>query len=251
MGVSMKFIQLKISDLKIDCLHEHDLILKMAREYMSQHDKADMKIEPVVHALPQDYSEAYKEVVCLLVELAEQLPVFERVLFHGAAIEYDNHAYVFAAPSKTGKSTHITLWKLFLKEKVDIINGDKPIFHVHDEIVDVYGSPWSGKENWNRNTCVPLAGICFLKQGNLNQITKLNTDEAMQFVLSQMYVPKDEERAGKVLEMLDVICRCIPIFLMECEISEQAVQMSFEALTKKDYVKEIESHENEERICNA
>ena len=89
-----------------------------------------------------------------------------RLLFEGLG-------YLFTAPSGTGKSTHIRLWRQFLGEAGHIVNGDKPFLSVEEGKVFVWGSPWAGKENWQKNRKAPLHGICLLKQGQKNKICRL------------------------------------------------------------------------------
>lgn len=56
-------------------------------------------------------SPGYLEFLCVQEQLAAQLPAFDRFLLHGAAVAYGGAAYLFTAPSGTGKSTHIRLWR--------------------------------------------------------------------------------------------------------------------------------------------
>ena len=50
-------------------------------------------------------SPAYLEFLCIHDSLAAQLPAHHRFLMHGAAIAFDGAAYLFTAPSGTGKTT--------------------------------------------------------------------------------------------------------------------------------------------------
>ena len=42
-------------------------------------------------------------------------------------ISFDGQGIAFAAPSGTGKTTHIKLWQRLYGDRVEIINGDKPL----------------------------------------------------------------------------------------------------------------------------
>ena len=66
---------------------------------------------------------------------------------HGVALCYQQNGYLFLAPSGVGKTTHTNLWKEHLKDKVDIINGDKPILEFTQDKIILHASPWCGKEN--------------------------------------------------------------------------------------------------------
>lgn len=61
---------------------------------------------------------------------------------------------------KSGKSTHIALWRKYPGEQVKTINGDKPILWATEKETCVYDTPWAGKERWETNTGVPLRKIC-------------------------------------------------------------------------------------------
>lgn len=51
-------------------------------------------------------------------------------MFHGAAVKKaTGQVYLFAGRSGVGKSTHVNLWKKYLGEEIEILNGDKPFLH--------------------------------------------------------------------------------------------------------------------------
>ena len=94
-------------------------------------------------------SPAYLEFLCIHDSLAAQLPAHHRFLMHGAAVAFDGAAYLFTAPSGTGKTTHVRLWRQYLGSRVTVVNGDKPFLSLEpDGTVRVWGSPWAGKERW-------------------------------------------------------------------------------------------------------
>lgn len=176
----------------------------------------------------------YLETLATLRKLAEILPSHNRILMHGASISYNEKAYLFTAPSGTGKSTHIRLWKKHLGDNVKIVNGDKPFISL-DKEPRIYGSPWAGKENWHRNCSVPLAGICFVQRGDRNSIRKIEASECLPLLFKQVYLPCDPLAAGLTLELVDALIRNVPLYILTCDISEEAVRCSFEALTGLSY----------------
>ena len=180
-----------------------------------------------------EYDLDYLESLCIQRKIAERLPGYGCLLCHGAAITFEGLGYLFTAPSGTGKSTHIRLWRQFLGEAADIVNGAKPFLSVEEGKVFVWGSPWAGKENWQKNRKAPLHGICLLKQGQKNKICRLQPWESLPGLLSQIYMPENREMAGRTLELLDSLLRQVPVYRLECDISAQAVQTGFEAMTGK------------------
>lgn len=154
---------------------------------------------------------------------------------HGAAIEYNGKAYIFTAPSGTGKSTHISLWKKYLGDKVRIINGDKPEISFDDRNVYVHGAPWCGKERWQINTSAKLAGVCFLKRGTDNQIKKIHPGKCIELFISQLYFTPNDDSMLKVIDLFGKMAELVPFYELECDVSKEAVKCSFEALTGKKW----------------
>lgn len=189
-----------------------------------------------LRAASPDICDEFLERDEIYSEIAARLPKYNRVMLHGACISYKDKAYLFTAPSGTGKSTHVGLWQRYLGDNVTIINGDKPIFYIRESgSVCAFGTPWCGKEGWNRNESADLAGICFMKRGIENKIRRAKPDDAAPFLLRQMFLPKEPEAAALTLGLLDRIVSAIPAYLLECDMSEDAVRTSFEALTGEKY----------------
>lgn len=233
----MQKIDILLADLKINIEHKYDYISYLCKDYISQSDtpdiiaKADnaaiLKEKELVPSAPIESCES----LCIYRAIGEQLPHFDRFVFHGAAIEYGGNAYLFTAPSGTGKTTHINLWKQYLGDKVDIINGDKPIIKAGN-ISTVYGTPWAGKEGYQRNTSAPLKAICILKQGKENKITKLELAEAVNHLMRQVYLPKNQISLSATLSLLGKMIENTPVYLLECDISKQAFETSFNQMAK-------------------
>lgn len=176
-------------------------------------------------------SDNYIEIIMALLKVADELPGRNKFLMHGAVVAWKQAGYIFTAPSGTGKTTHVRLWKKYLGADAEIINGDKPILEVREDEIIAYGTPWAGKERLQKNSCVPVKGICFLRQSEKNNIRKLNKSEALVLLLPQIYIMSDSKKAGRTLELFSKILEWIPIYEFYCNISEQAVRCSFNALT--------------------
>ncbi|OZG64878.1 hypothetical protein BHAP_0815 [Bifidobacterium hapali] len=177
MMVRVTDFMMRVADLTVAVRSMHEQIIQQCTDYMlpsrgfeQDRDHADIAIAVTQHDIdhereigePGDWSDPYLETLVVLRAIAEKGPSLGRVLFHGATIEYDGRAYIFTAPSGTGKTTHIRMWRKVFGSKVDIINGDKPLLHIDESSGEVraFGTPWAGKENWQRNVSAPLAGIC-------------------------------------------------------------------------------------------
>ena len=53
--------------------------------------------------------------------------------------------------------------------------------------------------------------------------------------MRQIYFPRSAGAAPEMLEVLDSILALVPVWELECDISEDAVKCSFEALTGEKY----------------
>lgn len=75
-------------------------------------------------------TDAYLETLAVYRKIAEKMPDYGTVLFHGSAIAVDGEAYIFTAKSGTGKSTHVRLWREMLGDRAVMVNDDKPLIRI-------------------------------------------------------------------------------------------------------------------------
>ncbi|MGM9682976.1 MAG: hypothetical protein ACI3XQ_05195 [Eubacteriales bacterium] len=173
-------------------------------------------------------SRGYAEGICIYRSICKRLPVeFNAFLFHSAVIEYEGKGYAFSAPSGTGKSTHIGLWKERFGDAVHVINGDKPIMRFEGEHLYAYGTPWCGKEGLNTNASVPLCAICFIERAQENSIRRIGPDESVMRVFHQILTPSDIESVDKLFPLLDRMLTTVPCYVLGCNISLQAAEVAY------------------------
>lgn len=235
-----------IADLRVGIQNEHPYTTRFCEKYLSPDQNApiDMLASVTQEDIEQErqqspgFSAGYIENICLYRSMCLQMPARNRMLLHAATLEYDGAAYAFLGRSGTGKSTHTGLWLKHV-EGSKILNGDKPILKIDDSGVMVYGTPWMGKEGRGYNSKAPLKGLCFLEQAKVNAIRRLSPAEAASRLFMQILLPSEAEAAGKTLELADKLITTVPAWLLSCDISEEAVAKSFEALTEKNYSKTI------------
>lgn len=233
----MPKLDILLAGLKIQIEHNYDYMLHFCKDYMAHFDLPDIVVKANIDAILKEKElvplapiEAC-ESLCIYRSIGEQMPNFDRFVFHGAAIEHNGQAYLFTAPSGTGKTTHINLWHKYLGDSVGIINGDKPIIKAQDDIT-VYGTPWAGKEGYQRNTKAPLKAICILKQGKTNSITRLSSRLAINYLMRQVYMPHDAIALSKTLELLGRMIEKTSVYELSCDISKEAFETSFSEITR-------------------
>ena len=150
---------------------------------------------------------------------------------HSSAVVVDDEAYLFSAPCGTGKSTHTSLWLKYLAPKNPfILNDDKPAIRIFEDGIYAYGTPFSGKHDISENKKVKLKAICFLKRGETNSIRKLEPKEAIYLLLDQTFRNLTTEEVEKLLDSLEIVLKEIPIYELHCNMSEDAVKLSYETM---------------------
>lgn len=163
----------------------------------------------------------------------EQQPDHGSISFHASALAMDGGAYLFSAPSGTGKSTHTGLWKRRFGDRVTVINDDKPALRIVDGVCHAFGTPWSGKHQINANASAPLKAVVFLKQGKTNQIRRLSGKEVFGKVLEQcLCVINTPQQMMNLMEILDKLLCTTPVYELACTIDEQAVQLVYDTVRR-------------------
>lgn len=216
--------------------NQYDYIHRLCKDYLTEKKeefcvcatKEEILAEnPKGESWPPDYLESlavYRKICHSLLE--KQI-----ILFHCSALEMDGEAYLFAAPSGTGKSTHAGLWRSVFGDKVTMINDDKPLLKIGQSDVVVYGTPYGGKNGIQKNTCAKVKAIFILHQAPENTVKQMSSEEAFPKLLSQTYRRKDAKGMLCTVELVRKLAG-LPVFSLGCTISEEAVWTAYEAVKK-------------------
>lgn len=174
--------------------------------------------------------DGFLETLAVYRKISEYMPYWDTILFHGSAVAVDNMAYLFTAPSGTGKSTHVRLWCELLGSRAQVVNDDKPLLRVSDGAVTVFGTPWNGKHHLGANMSAPLRAICFLKRSKINDICPISADEALPPLLNQVYRPRDPASLALVLKLIEKLRHCVAFFELHCNMELDAARLSYETM---------------------
>ena len=175
-----------------------------------------------------DYPDSYLETLALYRKIATKMLDFDTFLMHGAVVAVGDKAWLFTAPSGTGKTTHINLWLDNIPGSY-VVNGDKPLIHIGDECT-VYGTPWAGKEGMNRNVGVKLCGIVILNRGAENHIEKVPMTQILPTLIQQCYRPNNKLELEKTLGLLSRLGKKIPMYQLYCNMDPEAALVSYNIL---------------------
>lgn len=233
--------RLKVADVTLEIDLKYDKTIRQSKDYESEFDKTNISI----HIPDEDYAEFKKEAPYLSDEdieyiytgaaFYEALLHFNGFMLHSSGVVVDNYAYLFSADPGTGKSTHTDLWvKYFGNDRAKIINDDKPAIRMINDKIYVYGTPWSGKTDQNINMKVPLGAIVFLERSKDNWVKEIEPKEAIPLILQQTIRPREPEVMIKLLDMLDIVLRRVKLYRLGCNISEEAVKVSYNGIKAED-----------------
>ncbi len=159
---------------------------------------------------------------------------FEGFFFHSSSLMLDGEAYVFSAPSGTGKSTHTALWRKYFGGKVTMINDDKPIIRKINDKFYVCGTPWMGKSNIGNNIKAPAKVVYILQRGVENKAVKVNPGDVFKQILQATVVPADKENMSRLLSLLNEFFSSVPLYLLTCNTDIEAVTAAYKAANHRN-----------------
>ena len=217
----------RIAQLNIEIISRNLSLDSFCKKYRADFSKPDL----VLYASDEDLSDekmrtpsdaldlARLESVAICRKLALSLHDFDGFMLHAATFSINNQGIAFFAKSGTGKSTHMLLWKQLFRDKLEIINGDKPIVRMENGKPFAYGSPWCGKEGFSENKSAPLTDLCFIKRSDKNATRPLQKGEAFKLLLDQIVIPAGSENIIKVLDMLEATLDSCNLWEISCDTS--------------------------------
>lgn len=148
-----------------------------------------------------------------------------KVAVHSSSILYRGRAWLFSAPSGTGKSYHTFMWNKFYD--VPLINGDTSITGRNpDGKILTYGSPWCGTSNICSPDQHPLGGIILLARGREDHVEELSEADKRMLVLRRLITPAwDENSILKNIKIVDDMMKDILVCRLHCTMDRRAVDV--------------------------
>ena len=224
----------KIADLIVEVPEAGGLAPRCKDYFCSGDIQPDIIIKSECYDFERYHPEVPENMIAYMESGRQFLSCLIRLggfYLHASAVEVDGKAYLFSGHSGVGKSTHVRLWQQMLGDKVCRFNDDKPALRRLNGTWYAYGTPWCGKDGINENKKVPIAGICFLVQGNENCIRSLSAQEAVPYLLSQTIRRfAAPERLDLMLSHLEKLVQEIPIYELVNRPEIAAAQLSYETM---------------------
>ncbi len=221
----------RIADLTVEYNCNFETLKSRSEKYLCDEKEAQIKL-----SLNEDYyvsrrtvfpntSDEMLEYMGMGTAFYKELLGYDGMMLHASAVALNGEAYLFSAPSGVGKSTHTEKWLEVFPNAV-IINDDKPALRKIDGKYYAFGTPFSGKNDISVNKGYPVKGICFLDRGE-NTIERLDKESALKPLFNQTIRPVDEGKMDLLCDRVDDILKCVPFYVMHCDVSENAVKMAY------------------------
>lgn len=233
---------IRIEELTIGISCTHELTKLMCTDYIVENSipdfsvKADKKTMEKLRKFFLGFSgmlsEDFIENNAILDKICTNVIAYNAAFFHAALISIDGNGIAFAAPSGTGKSTHIILWKKLFADRVEIINGDKPLLSFRNGLLWASGTPWCGKEGWYVNKTVPVKAICFVERCDKNSIVPLlDSREIMRRIFHQLIFPEgNQELMTTYLSFANKLINTVPFYLLSCNMLDDAALTAYNGI---------------------
>ncbi len=174
-------------------------------------------IPPFNDGLREDLFHAFRLIYLYLAEKHQMAAL------HSASILYKGRAWLFSAPSGTGKSTHTNLWKTLLRTPV--INGDLNLLTIKDGRAVIHGIPWCGTSGIYDTHTYPLGGIILLKRSEKDLVELLTEDQKQLLVLQRLISPAwDKHFLSRNLELTNALVKNILVCRLLCTPKMSSVE---------------------------
>lgn len=229
----------KLADLKINILSGHEYTKRLFSDYICDSDEpCDFVIRYDGAELARecensrDFPVFYHESLLIYRKICTKIIEYNAMLMHSSAISLDGEAYLFTAPSGTGKSTHAGLWRAHFGERAVMINDDKPIIREIDGRFFVYGTPYMGKHRLGANIKAPIKALCIIARGEKNEIERVRAADHIPALLNQTLLPSDEKLMDALFSTFERFIDRVPVYRLKCNISDEAVRVAYEGMNK-------------------
>lgn len=231
----------KIADLVVE-MNTFGRTEQQAKAYLTDPDApADIVLPPSDTDLKwfnSELSEDDCEYLSTGIFFYRNLFLHHGVLLHSSCVVVDGKAYLFTAPCGTGKSTHTRLWLKLFGDRAYILNDDKPAIRVIKNKIYVYGTPWSGKDDSQRNERVELGGIAVIRRDEVNSIRLLDQETAIFELMNQTTRSHQARSLLSCMEIIGCIAAHSNVYELKCNMDLSAAILSYETMSGKRFIYE-------------
>ena len=211
---------IKLADVTINIDHRYPYIYQACRTFEIPLSKEpDFTVSATDERIRNEF-EAWEEIFhctldfdrwkgrcesdSLITSICDRMPFYDMFLMHAAVVAVDGVAYIFTAPSGTGKTTHTMLWKKHFGDRAVIVNGDKPLIRLQDG--KVY--------------------VCSTR--------RISVSEASRHIFRQVHLSRNnEETFTRFWRLLDQMMTSADLYLLQCNREPEASRLSYLTMRRK------------------
>lgn len=231
-------MKIRIAQLNIEILNRGKYLEKLCKKYISEFDKADITVEvtddEIAAEQTANFPADYCEAIAVYRKIGAALPAFNGFILHAATFRYKDRVIALLATPGTGKSTHMGHWISLFGSEIEVINGDKPIVRLFDNIPFAFGTPWCGKEGLSKNTSAPLTDICFIERSEENQTVRLLNEEIALRLLNQIAIPNGSANIIKTLDLINLTLGSCRVWEIKCTADISSAEVSSKVILQEN-----------------
>ena len=246
--IPVEYFQIMLAGQKIEIECNYRMVLNKCIDYLASFEKPDIIVsvskEEIVLNRPEipelhhqhdsrisiRYADENVEPNLVYKKIAEAMLAYNTYLMHGAVVATNGFAYMFSAPSGTGKTTRAKVWIGEFPKSI-VVNGDKPLIKVTDSEVFACGTPWCGKEELNTNIIVPLKAIFLIERNDESNdalIEEVSIGKAFPYLLQQTYLPADPTLSRKTIQLLKSLNGKVKFYKLCGVPSPKTIHLAYE-----------------------
>ena len=155
------------------------------------------------------------------------------LIVHASLVDLNGEGILFIGKSGIGKTTQAEQWANY--RNAIIINGDHVFIRKFVDGFWAYGSPWHGSSPYCENSKSKLRAIVALKQSSANQITRIYGTDAVLEAERSVFLPRwRKDDLSAALDIFSDLMNRIPVYLLECRIDKEAVDITFNQVFGKE-----------------
>lgn len=181
--------------------------------------------------IPASDWERYERNCTLSVILGPEALLLRHNAFilHSSVVRHHGDAILFCGASGAGKSTQAQLWQNH--HQAEILNGDRCIVRKRGDHFIGYGSPYCGSSGIYRNEGAPIRAVILPVKATENRIERVKPEEAIRKLYRETIVNLwDEAYINQLLDLLQQLVLCIPVYRLYCRADEQATQLTLQTV---------------------
>lgn len=194
--------------------------------YVDMDKYADIDTENVVLSKNRDDISGPQELLYAIeVSFYFYAGLYGRIPVHSASIIYRDKAWLFAASSGTGKSTHVDMWRKMGYDFTDF-NGDVAMIYDAGNAIMASSLPWCGTSQIYMNKTVELGGIFFLKRGTSDLTRCLNDVDGALGIISRSFLPNwDRELLSRTVMIATRLADRTKLYELYCTQTVEAAKV--------------------------